>query len=192
MIYIANRTLETADRIYRPGDAILDFDKWNEHARRAHLSQGNVERLSEPLGDRPTGRSKAEIEAEQREEQRLADELAAAASPDDPESAGADDRTLDGAGEGEVGNLDLEPLRDGDMYTCPSCEGFIAGTEEGMIKHLDKMHGGEIPPKKRGKQKVPDKEFAKVAPPPSPSAKHVKAGSLAEAAIKAAKGAEEE
>lgn len=181
MIFIANRTLETADRLYQPGDAIPDFLNWNEQARRAHLSQGNVERSSEPLGDRPTGRLKADIDREHQEEEALARNLyEAAASLDDPESAGTGDRTIAGEEKGEDGQ-DLEALREGGMLTCPACEGFIVGTEEGMRKHLDKAHGGQIPAPRR-KSKASDKEFAKLAPPPSPSARHIKGKSLVEAA----------
>lgn len=57
MQYVARRELKCVDRndavtVYKPGDIIPDFDKWDIHVKRAHLSMELVE-LAEQEQDEP-------------------------------------------------------------------------------------------------------------------------------------------
>jgi hypothetical protein len=185
MYYIAQRLLDTADKVYEPGDVIPEFTSWDNMVQRAHLNQGNVERIHGDPGDLPTGRLRADIEREAREAAARSRQAAEEADAlVDPESAGTADRAPDGEGEGADGEADpLDALLDGDIYSCPACDGSVFTTRGGLLKHLRKLHGGQIPA--RTVPKPDDSSYARTAPPPSKAAKHVD-GLMSEAGAAAA------
>jgi len=173
MYYIACKVMETSDKVYEPGDVIPEFTRWDPMVQRAHLNQGNVERIHGDQGDLPTGRSKEDIRREAQEaEQRARQAAEEADSLVDPKPTGSGDRTHDDEGEGEDGDADdpYEALRDGGIWSCPGCEGSVFTSRGGLTKHLRKVHDGAIP---AGTVKHDDAPYAKTAPPPSKHAKHV-------------------
>lgn len=179
MYYIANKVLETAEKLYTPGDVIPEFSSWDNVVQRAHLNQGNVERMQgQPEGDRSTGTVKADAARALAEEETAAAAAKEAASSGDPTTAEPGDRNRAALGDGEDGEGedtdDEDPYaacRDGEILHCPGCEGSIFTTEGGLRKHLKKAHNGSIPA--RATPKVEDAAFAKLAPPPSKAAKRV-------------------
>jgi len=163
MYYVAHAVLETADKVYEPGDAIPEFSTWDNMVQRAHLNQGTVERIHGTRDESvPTGRLKAKPAPPKDDEE--------AASPDDPAEGGTGDRAPADAGDGEDGDP-YEAHRNGDIYSCPACEGSVFTAVSGLKRHVTRVHQGHLPQRQR---KPPDDaRFAKAAPPPSPDAKHV-------------------
>src|SRR4051794_26354794 len=171
MYYTACRVLETADKLYSPGDVIPEFTTWDAIVQRAHLNQGSVERVHGDPGELPTGTLKADESRLALAEEGGGAKVDVASSPD-LTPTGTDDRTHDDDGKGEEASDPYEAHRKGDIYSCPACEGSVFTAASGLKRHVTRVHGGELP--RRAKREQDDAAFAKLAPPPSKDAKRVR------------------